>query len=366
MLRILFRHFLLACLLVLFFWPKITFSSDVPSLKLPEDNASENINPKLSWEYNGQCPTDGKCFKVEVDNNSDFSTPEKSSYTDSTSYSPKGLSEGDWFWRVKARDQSGKWSGWSNIYKFSLQTTAPQASSPESSKKENSINIKFEIKDLKSEINSDEEIDVVVLLERDKPNSRFHIKGAFRKDDSINYFGETFFENNWSKNNSAYSRQPVIQTDNEGRWEGKIKVRADTEDSGFKEAGDYMFKVGKYTESGNGPIWSNEVNIKINYIQPSASPSPSPEKEEEAFEEVAIEEAVKPKPSFNSDYKIASVAGEATKSDNMAEDRSLVPEERKVNWLLLILGSGILISGIGYGLYQLKERIDAKNTNKHS
>lgn len=355
MLRILFRHFLPATLLLFLLWPKIALASTAPTLKSPADNASEDKNPKLTWEYSGQCPSDGNCFRVEVDNNSDFSSTEKSSYTNSTSYSPRGLSEGVWFWRIRARDKDEKWGDWSAVFRFSIGDAPTPSNSAEPAKTENKISNKFEIKDLKSEINSNEEVEVSVLIENDKPNSRFHIKGAFRKDDSINYFGETLFESEWSKNSSAYSKQPVIQTNNEGKWEGKIKVRADTEDSGFKGQGDYTFKVGKYTESGNGPVWSNELNIKINYTEPS--PSPSPEAEEEELIEEEIEETLRPLPSFNADFKIASVAGIAIKSDNIAEeDQALVLQERKVNWLLLILGSGILVSGIGYGIYQLKQK----------
>lgn len=361
MLRILFRHFFLVIFLLVLFWPKISFSANTPFLTIPANNDSVSKNPKLSWEYGGECPKEVKCFRVELDNNQDFSSTDKSIYTDSTSYSPRGLSAGVWYWRVRARENSDKWGDWSNVFSFNIGEDKTINDNSESKTTENKTMTKFEIKDLKSEINSDQEVEVIVLIEGDKPNSQFHIKGAFRKDDSINYFGETYFENGWSKNNSTYSKQPIIKTDNEGVWTGKIKIRPDREDSGFKGTGDYNFKVGKYTDSGNGPVWSNELRVKI--IETLPSPSPSPLAEEETLEEEIIkEELTLPIPSFDADFKIASVAGEATKSDNISNNQALILEERKVNWLLLFLGSGLLVCGISYGIYLLKSKQITKRT----
>lgn len=370
MLRILFWHLSSVIILLLLFWPKIVSAISAPVLKSPPDNSSEDKTPKLIWEFNGECITDGSCFRIEIDNNSDFSSLEKSSYTNSLSYSPQGLSQQSYFWRVKAKDTSQKWSEWSSVFKFNVGSgnstpTSPPSISPSlkpdsSPSSENKNDSKFEIKDLKGEINSDEEVEVSVSFsEPQKPNTSFHIKGAFRQGDSINYFGETFFDGEWSKNNAAYSRQFLVQTDQEGKWEGKIKVRPDSLDSGFKGSGDYHFKVGRYTSSGNGPIWSNELSLKINEIErPETSPGAEPEGEEDNLEEESLEDeekSTRPLPSFNYDYQIASVAGEATKSDNITlEEQTRVLEEKKVNWLLIILGVGILVSGVGYGVYQVK------------
>lgn len=344
-----------------FFWPKIVLAEITPVLISPADNSSEDKSPKLVWEYLGECVEGGNCFKVEIDNNSDFSSPEKETYSNSYSYSPRGLVDGVWFWRIRAKNKSDKWSDWSQVFKFNIgavSSTLPAASAPsptpEPAKKSEQV---FEIKDLKSEINSDEEVEVSVLIKSDKAKTSFHVKGAFRQGDSINYFGETFFEGDWSKNNNSYSKQPIIQTDDEGGWEGKIKVRADIEDSGFKGSGDYYFKVGRYSESGNGPVWSNELSVKINEIEKAeAADLESEEEEDEEIEEATVEaKTIRPFPSFNFDYKIASVAGEATKSDNITlEEQTRVLEQKKVNWLLIILGIGILVGGIGYGVYQFR------------
>ncbi len=150
----------------------------------------------------------------------------------------------------------------------------------------------------------------------------------------------------------------MVQTNEEGKWEGKIKVRPDSLDSGFKGTGDYHFKVGRYTSSGNGPVWSNELSLKINEVT-RPEPCAEPDEEEEDLGEEVIEDEenfLRPLPSFNHDYQIASVAGEATKSDNITqEEQTRVLEEKKVNWLLIILGVGILVSGVGFGVYQLSQ-----------
>lgn len=360
-------------LLGFFIWPKIALGTSVPILKSPSDNSFQDKNPKLVWEYSGECATSGNCFKIEIDNNPDFSSPEKETYSNNYSYSPRGLSEGIWYWRIRAKDKADKWSEWSLGFRFNVgnnpspstsnPSSLPQTSLSESAKKNEQV---FEIKDLKGEIDSDEEIEVNVLI-REKPKTAFRIKGAFRQGESINYFGETFFEGNWSKNNNSYSQQPIIQTDSEGKWEGKIKVRVDTEDSGFKGSGDYHFKVGRYSESGNGPVWSNELNVKINEVEKENAASEEVDVivEEDEQDEARLETKIRPLPSFDYELKIASVAGEETKSDNITlDEETRVLEEKKVNWLLIILGVAIFVSGAGYALHQFKNY--EKNNNKSS
>src|SRR5258706_12065879 len=95
------KHFWVIFATLFFLWPKIVLASDPPNLVAQGDNSViSDKSPKLSWEYSGECPASGSCFRVEVDNNDNFSSPEKASYTNSTSYSPQ-LSEGVWSFRVK-------------------------------------------------------------------------------------------------------------------------------------------------------------------------------------------------------------------------------------------------------------------------
>ena len=353
------KHFWVIFAILLFFWPKIVLATNAPTLVSPPDNSNEDKSPKLVWEFNGECITDGSCFRVEVDNSADFSSPDKYVYTNSFSYSPKGLSDGSWHWRVKAKESADAWTAWSQVFKFIIgNTSSPSvqqvtSNSPVPSSKIDNI---FSLKDAPSEVNSDQEFEVTVsLVLPDKANTSFFLKGAFKKADSSNYFGEILVANSWVKNNSTYSNQYKIQTDGEGRWEGKIKVKADVEDSGFEGSGDYIFRIGRYTETGGGPNWSNDHRIKINEID-RPEPSPSEEVEDEEFEEEDSDpELVVAAPSREYEIMIASVAGEATTSHNIPlEEHVRVLEERKVNWLLIILGSGVFAGGGGYALYKLK------------
>lgn len=365
MLRVGGKHFsIFSLILVFFFLPQIVKATDPPLLTSPINSSeTSDKSPKLIWEYSGDCIDSGSCFRIEIDNSSDFSSPEKSTYTKSLSYSPQGLTEGSWYWRVKAKDKSEKWSDWSTIFKLNITNHASSdKTSPISQATSAKTETSFNIKDSPSEIKSDQEFEISVSLKvSDKPNANFYLKGAFRKSDSSNYFGETFASSNWVKNGSSYSKQLKISTDGNGNWEGKIKVRPDSEDSGFQGTGDYILKVGKYTDSGSGPTWSNELNLKINNeIKPSPSPS-SEIKEQENDEENNLESSrlnyMRTKDaSPQYELKIASVAGEASMSNNISLERQVeVLNDRKINWLLIILGMGILVFSGGFIYFKFKQ-----------
>lgn len=368
-----FKHILISILTALvLFLPQIINAANPPNLIFPADNSAESKLPKLTWEYSGDCVQSGSCFLVEIDNNPDFSSPEKNPYTNNLSYSPQGLTEGSWNWRVKAKDSTRKWSVWSKIFKFSFSTQTassptPQsvqpAQTPQPSVTSQKIASVFTAKDIPPEIDSDQEFEVSIALKLpDKPGSTFYLKGAFKKGDSSNYFGQTSVGNSWIKNNSSYSNQFKIETDKDGIWEGKIKIRPDPDDSGFDGTGDYIFKVGKYTDAGSGPTWSNELGLRINSVE---APEPSPsfkvakaEEETETSETDLTASLVKAAPIRNYEIKIASVAGEATKSDNIIpeQEHTWVLEEKKINWLLIILGVGILAGGAGFTIYKIRQQ----------
>jgi len=367
------KHFLITSLFSLgFLLAQSVFAADAPNLISPSDNSNEGKSPKLIWEYTGGCIEGGSCFRIEVDNTADFSSPDKSSYTNSFSYSPQGLPNGNWSWRVKAKDKNEIWSDWSTVFKFNIGSGSsstqpisqpvPSPSRVSASATPSKSDNAFIIKDLPSEINSDQDFEISVFLSLpDKATTRFHLKGAFKKSDSSNYFGESFIGNSWIKNNSSYSNQFRVETDKDGKWEGKIKVRPDIEDSGFDGTGSYVFKVGRYTDSGGGPTWSNELGVKINAVnipEPTKSGQPEEEPGEEVESEDSLEESLtKAAPSRAYEIKIASVAGEATKSDNITPKEEIrVLEEKRVNWVLVFLGLGVVGGGAGYTFYKFKKR----------
>lgn len=362
------KHFWVIPFIFIFVWAQIVKASDPPNLTSPPDNyLTSDKSPKLTWEYLGGCADSGSCFRVEVDNGADFSDPEKSTYTDSFSYSPQGLTDGSWNWRVKAKDKSNKWSNWSRVFRFTIEAqasptptpTSQPTPSPQTTPSSSKPQSNFEIKDIPPEINSDQEFELSasVVLPKD-PNQAFYLKAAFKKSGSSNYFGETFSNGEWVKNGASYSKQFKIQTDSSGKWEGKIKLRPDSEDSGFEESGDFLLKVGRYSDSGSGPSWSNELNIKINKIdKPSPSPSEEPDTVEAESDTPKVLAATFPAASRDYEVKIASVAGEATMSNNILpeEEQARVLEERQVNWLLIILGVGIVAGGAVFTYFKIRK-----------
>lgn len=58
-------------------------------------------------------------YQIELDNNTDFSSPEFRESTSKTSLRTKTLTKGTtYYWRVRAKDKIGNWSNWSVNYQF--------------------------------------------------------------------------------------------------------------------------------------------------------------------------------------------------------------------------------------------------------
>lgn len=141
--------------------------------------------------------------------------------------------------------------------------TATAAPSPTPSPTSSSSS--FTISGAPSSIDSDKSFSVNVVLNLfDNPNTKFYLKGAFKKADSSNYFGLTKVGSSWVENGAEYQNQFSLTTDSSGSWSGSLDIEPDVMDSGYGGSGDYIFKVGRYTSSGSGPIWSSEVTIHIN------------------------------------------------------------------------------------------------------
>lgn len=342
-------------------------SSPVP-LSPTNGSTITQTSPKLSWEYSGQCYTNGSCFYVEVDDSDTFTSIDKYIYTNNKYYTPQNLAYKKWFWHVKAKNPSGTWGAMSDTWSFTIAAssnsptpsstpTSTPTSFPVSSSSTNSSS--FSTSNIPSQINSDQSFTVSVTLSLpDSPNVNFFLKGAFKKSDGSNYFGQTLVSGNWIKNGSSYSNQYQITTDSSGNWSGNMEVKPDPDDSGFSGTDDYTFKVGRYTLAGLGPTWSNESGIKIvgsstnstsqtsstttkssGSITKSSSTSISPSSK-------SIIYSSNSNPKLN--YQIASVAGasaSATPSSTVE-----VKNEKRFNFLLWI-GGGLILTGLGSLVY---------------
>lgn len=105
-----------------------------------------------------------------------------------------------------------------------------------------------------------------------------YIKGAFYQDGINNYFGYTKNSDTWVKNGESTTSQKQIKV---GDWDGKLSVKSDFSDSGFKGEGSYKFKVGFYYITSGGNIssvnWSsNALDIGLNEPDPTTTPTNTP------------------------------------------------------------------------------------------
>jgi hypothetical protein len=357
----------ISILLVLFYFPTFTYAENTPSIQNPPHNSTtSDLSPKLEWTYNGTCPTDSNCFRVEVSENELFSGLEKSTYTNNTYYSPT-LSLGKWFWRIKAKDEQNNWSEYvSSIFTIqenqnsntpSPTLTSTTTSSPQTSDK---TSAEFIISSSITNFTADTIAKAEIKITKLQPNTDYFLKTAFFKEGKTNYFGKTKVEERWIKNNGTYSDQYKITTNSEGNWYGNIEIQIDTEDSGFEQSGSYLLKIGRYNSSGSGPTWSNFLSVTI-----QAEKASNKKEESSTLNDNTLIESIQnvdpnidsqnstviqttPSPHSSITYSLpnleSSVAGESTYSG-----QTQVLGEKRANWwfvsagLLLLLLTPILI-----------------------
>ena len=240
----------------------LVLAGNPPEQTSPANNSTVSSST-MSWQAPSyQLYSSGNPYRIQVDNDNTFTSIDKDYYTTSVSYSPS-LTNGTWYWKVKAKDSTGTWSDWSSIWSFILDpTTISPSPSPSASSSPTSS---FTITSIPTQINSDESfVSTVNLTLPANPNTKFYLKGAFKKPDTSNYFGLTKVGNSWVGNSNSYSDQLSITTNSSGSWSGNLEVKPDPFDSGYDSSGTYLFKIGRYSENGSGPNWSNEVSLNIN------------------------------------------------------------------------------------------------------
>ena len=124
----------------------------------------------------------------------------------------------------------------------------------------------------KQTFTNDEEGEMKVLLNDFTNGETIFIKGAFSYPDSTNYFGFTKKGGTWVKNSITAVDQLFIKI---GEWDGKLAVKPDMSDTGFKGSGNYTFKAGFYYYTGGGNLssvnWSDSKSVNITFV-----PSPTP------------------------------------------------------------------------------------------
>ncbi|MCK4405050.1 MAG: right-handed parallel beta-helix repeat-containing protein, partial [Hadesarchaea archaeon] len=113
-------------------WTLLVDTTPPPQVTLisPSDGTMTNDNtPTFTW--NSLSDPSGLTYTIQVDNDSDFTSPEVSvsGLTENT-YTPSALADENYSWRVRAVDGAGNSGDWSTVWTLLIDTTAPAAPSP--------------------------------------------------------------------------------------------------------------------------------------------------------------------------------------------------------------------------------------------
>lgn len=338
------------------------FALEPPSLINPPNNSTISSLPTFSW----QAVSGSAGYNILIDDESSFTSPYAKTpyYPTNPSYSPQTLNPGTYYWKVKAKDSNGNWGSFSSIWSFTLASSIPSpipdssltsTPSPTPTPSSSVSASSFTLSSTPSSINSDQSFSInISLVLPNNPNTKFYLKGAFRKSDSSNYFGLTKVRSDWIKNSSTYSNQYKITTDSFGNWSGTLEVKPDSEDSGFVGSGDYIFKVGRYKESDNpSVVWSNESNINIiaatqstqtttSTPKPSSTTNPS---NNSSTNSKSTPTKTASQPKFNSTASIAGASISATPSATPITSAA-VKSQKQFKPLLWL---GVIFIIIGFG-----------------
>jgi len=104
----------------------ITWASFTPVLTSPSNNSTTNDNtPYFDWSD----VTGAAAYELEVDNSGSFSSPEihRTDLTSSYYTATSSLSDGTYYWRVRAKDSNGNLGSWSGVWSFTIDTQGPSA-----------------------------------------------------------------------------------------------------------------------------------------------------------------------------------------------------------------------------------------------
>ncbi len=353
---------------------------------------------KLEWGVPLYTLATTNPYQVQIDNSVLFDSVDKDYLTKNNFYSPTSLAEGIWYWRVRAKDSTALWSDWSPAANFIYSTISPSpsptitppplptiepevqpsltpsptvsptstptplmTSSPIPSPSPSNI---YSLGSIPTSINSNQSFQVKVSLQLpQQPNTIFYLKGAFFAEGSSNYFGQTKYSGNWIKNSGTYSSQYKIQTDSSGIWQGYLEIMPDSDDSGFPDSDDYLFKLARYTATGSGPTWTESQNIYITKLvspsplpTPSVYPSPSPiisfsplpesyfepETLLETTDSATLTETEASASALDIDPQIASIEGVATVAGEIQTKTPTLSNPDKLNPWWLYGASGLL------------------------
>lgn len=92
-----------------------------PTLSSPDDKASlSGLTQSLEWNFTADNELTPVSFTIQISNKSDFSSLEKEEEIEVQNYSYTFSSTGSYYWRVKAVDEAGNESYYSQAYSFTI------------------------------------------------------------------------------------------------------------------------------------------------------------------------------------------------------------------------------------------------------
>jgi len=265
--------------------------------------------------------------------------------------------------KVGRYTETGTSATWSNILQIAVNAPSPTPSASPTPSPSPSLSptptatpqasSSFTISNAPSQINSDQSFSVNINLSiPNSQNTDYYLKGAFKKSDGTRYLGLTKNGSDWIEYGDDYNDQYKITTDASGTWSGNLEVKPDKNDNDFKGTGNYIFKVGRYTQGGSGPAWSNEITVKINNLDnPSRGNSPTPQATKEVSPSPSVFKSPSPRPtpSLKPTPKIASVAG-AKASSSASDIKGTKVEVKSQKQSNPLIGLGVLFIIAGAGL----------------
>jgi hypothetical protein len=107
----------------------VNVAPSIPSLNSPADNSTTTNNkPAFDWD-NSTDPAganDTITYRIQIDNNCDFSSPERNEVTSSSDFTPlAALADGTYCWRVSGSDEDGGTSDYSSVRRLTIDATVP-------------------------------------------------------------------------------------------------------------------------------------------------------------------------------------------------------------------------------------------------
>ncbi len=224
-------------------------------------------------------------------------------------------------------------------------TPTPTPTSTSTSTTSTTPSSSFTISNIPSQIDSTEEFRVTINLSLPKsPNTIFYLKGAFKKQDKTNYFGLTKVGNDWIKNNNKFEDQYKITTDGSGNWSGNLEIQPDILDSGYEGAGEYLFKVARYTGSGS-LTWSNEIIIKINAQEVVLENDSDVLGVEEKQVETSESKPKKEEYSLEKYIKVTTQSATPLQTDELRKSKKQISP-------FIIIGGVFILGALGYLVYR--------------